>query len=131
MPRIHALQLAAALVVVTSTGVLVPLAAHGAPRQMSVCVTKFEFVQVHTSAGLRYQVLATFSGHPTYTFLSFTTNGPTLQGTGQMTYEAFTRWRDFYDIIRTAATSKVKLTVAYDDATYLIGGLAAQFDQAC
>jgi len=42
-----------------------------------------------------------------------------------------TKWRDFYDTIRAAAQSKVKLAVNYDDTTRLISSIAAQFDQTC
>jgi hypothetical protein len=125
------LKLAAGLLVVAASGSLLPPVAHGAPAQMSVCVTKFEFALVSTSSGQRYRAVTTFSGHPTFTFLSFTPGGPVVQGLGQMAFDAFTKWRDFYDTIRAAAQSKVTLVVKYDDTTRSISSIAAQFDQPC
>jgi hypothetical protein len=120
-----------ALVAVAAAEALAPAAAQAAPAQMSVCVTKFELALLSTSSGQRYRAVTAFSGHPTFTFFSFTPGGPVVQGLGQMAYDAFTKWRDFYDTIRAAAQSKVKLTVGYDDTTRSIGSIAAQFDQPC
>jgi hypothetical protein len=127
----HMLRLAAALVVTGATELLLPAMAHSASAQMSVCVTKFEFALVSTPSGQRYRAVTTFSGHPTFTFLSFTPGGPVVQGLGQMGFDSFTKRRDFYDTIRAAAQSKVTLTVNYDDTTRVISSIAAQFDQTC
>lgn len=124
-------RLAAALIVIAAGELLGPATAHSAPAQMSVCVTNFEFSLVNTSSGQRYRAVTTFSGHPTFTLLSFTPGGPALQGVGQMGYDSFVKWRDFYDTIRATAQSKVTLVVKYDDATRLITGIAAQFDRPC
>ncbi len=131
MQKRHILRLAAGLVVVAARELLVPGMAHSAPAQMSVCVTTFEFALVNTSSGQRYRAVTTFSGHPTFTFLSFTPGGPVVQGLGRMAFDAFTKWRDFYDAIRSAAQSKVKLVVNYDDTTRSVSSIAAQFDQPC
>ena len=131
MRKSHVLTLAATLLVMATIALLLPSAAQSAPAQMSVCVAKFELALVSTSSGQRYRAVTTFSGHPIFTFFSFTPGGPVVQGLGQMAYDAFTKWRDFYDTIRAAAQSKVKLTVNYDDTTRSIGGIAAQFDQPC
>ena len=125
------LRLAVALVGLAAGELLAPATAHSAPAQMSVCVTRFEFALVSTSSGQRYRAITTFTGHPTFTFLSFTTGGPVLQGVGQMAFDSFTKWRDFYDTIRAAAQSKVRLAVSYDDASKAISSIAAQFDQTC
>jgi hypothetical protein len=131
MQKRHILRLAAALVAIAARELLVPGMAHSAPAQMSVCVTKVEFALVSTSSGQRYRAVTTFSGHPTFTFLSFTPGGPMVQAVGQMGYDSFTKWRDFYDTIRAAAQSKVKLALSYDDTTRSISSIAAQFDQPC
>jgi hypothetical protein len=131
MHKRHRLRLAAVLVVIAARDLLVPAMAHSAPAQMSVCVTKFEFALVSTPSGQRYRAVTTFSGHPTFTFPSFTPGGPLVQGLGRMAFDSFTKWRDFYNTIRAAAQSKVKLAVGYDDTIRLIGSIAAQFDQSC
>ena len=131
MQKGHVLRLATVLVVIAARELLVPTMAHSAPAQMSVCVTKFEFALVSTPSGQRYRAVTTFSGHPTFTFLSFTPGGPLVQGLGRMGFDSLTKWRDFYDTIRAAAQSKVKLAVNYDDTTRLISSIAAQFDQTC
>lgn len=115
MRRGHFPTLTAALIALTVSGLLVPATAQGAPAQMSVCVTKFDLQRVGTPSGQRYRAVTTFSGHPTFTFLSFTPGGPVLQGLGQMAFESFIQWRDFYEVIRAAAQSKVHLGVSYDD----------------
>jgi len=117
MQERHILRLAAALVIIAATE--------------SVCVTTFEFALVNTPSGQRYRAVTTFSGNPTFTFLSFTPGGPVVQGVGQMAYDSFTKWRDLHDTIRAAAQSKVKLVVNYDETTRSISSTAAQFDQTC
>ena len=133
MKSVHGLKLAAALAVIAAGELLVPALAQGATQQISVCVTKFEIQLVGTQYGQRYRAVTTFSGHPTFNYFSFTPGGPALQGMGQMAFDAFTHWRDFYEIIRAAAQAKVKLAITYDDASTVrpISRIGAQFDQPC
>jgi hypothetical protein len=51
---------------------------------------------VSMSSGQRYRAVTTFSGHPTFTFLSFTPGDPVVQGLGQMAFDAFTHPASFH-----------------------------------
>jgi hypothetical protein len=125
------LSLTVSLFALTACEFLAPPSARAATTQITACVTSFEIQIVNTSAGQRYRAVVRFAGTPTQNFFTFTPGGPVLQGTGQMAYDAFTKWRDFYELIRTTAQAKVKLAITFDSSTGSISGIGAQYDQPC